>query len=57
MAAAAITLFAFDNLRAVPEPDGTVKIYWGGADTVMCMGEANLDELAAPCLEKSRRAV
>jgi predicted GH43/DUF377 family glycosyl hydrolase len=20
---------------AVPEPDGTVKIYWGGADTVM----------------------
>ena len=25
---------------AVPEPDGTVKIYWGGADTVMCVGPA-----------------
>jgi hypothetical protein len=27
---------------AVAEPDGTVKIYWGGADTVMCAGEANI---------------
>ncbi len=27
---------------AVAEPDGTVKIYWGGADTVMCVGEANV---------------
>ena len=26
---------------AVAEPDGTVKIIWGGADTVMCVGEAN----------------
>jgi predicted GH43/DUF377 family glycosyl hydrolase len=25
---------------AVAESDGTVKIYWGGADTVMCAGEA-----------------
>jgi predicted GH43/DUF377 family glycosyl hydrolase len=27
---------------AVLESDGTVKIYWGDADTVMCVGEANL---------------
>ena len=39
---------------AVPEPDGTVKIYWGGADTVMCAGVARLDELTALCLERPR---
>jgi len=39
---------------AVPEPDGTVKIYWGGADTVMCMGEANVSELVALCLNNAR---
>ncbi|HNY40611.1 MAG TPA: glycoside hydrolase family 130 protein [Bryobacteraceae bacterium] len=39
---------------AVPEPDGTVKIYWGGADTVMCVGEANLSDLVALCLDHSR---
>ncbi|MCC5942153.1 MAG: glycoside hydrolase family 130 protein, partial [Balneolaceae bacterium] len=27
---------------AVPEDDGTVKIYWGAADTVMCVGTANI---------------
>ena len=32
---------------AVPESDGTVKIYWGGADTVMCVGEANVSDLVA----------
>jgi predicted GH43/DUF377 family glycosyl hydrolase len=41
---------------AVPEPDGTVKIYWGGADTVMCVGEANLDDLVALCLQHGRSA-
>lgn len=35
---------------AVPEDDGTVKLYWGGADTVMCAGEANIDELVELCL-------
>jgi beta-1,2-mannobiose phosphorylase / 1,2-beta-oligomannan phosphorylase len=39
---------------AVPEPDGTVKIYWGGADTVMCAGEANIAELVNLCLEHPR---
>jgi predicted GH43/DUF377 family glycosyl hydrolase len=41
---------------AVPEPDGTVKIYWGGADTVMCVGEANIAELTALCLDHGRPA-
>ncbi len=40
---------------AVAEPDGTVKIYWGGADTVMCAGEANISDLVALCLDRSRR--
>lgn len=42
---------------AVPEDDGTVKIYWGGADTVMCMGTAKLDDLVNLCLANSRPAV
>jgi predicted GH43/DUF377 family glycosyl hydrolase len=42
---------------AVPEPDGTVKIYWGGADTVMCVGEANIADLTDLCLHHSRSAV
>jgi len=41
---------------AVPEPDGTVKIYWGGADTVMCVGEANLSDLVDLCLQHGRSA-
>lgn len=39
---------------AVPEPDGTVKIYWGGADTVMCVGEAAISDLVALCTEHGR---
>ena len=31
---------------AVPEDDGTFKLYWGGADTVMCAGEGKLEEVA-----------
>lgn len=42
---------------AVPENDGTVKIYWGGADTVMCAGTANIDDLVKLCLSKSRKAI
>jgi len=34
-----------------------VKIYWGGADTVMCVGEANVADLVALCLQHSRSAV
>jgi predicted GH43/DUF377 family glycosyl hydrolase len=42
---------------AVPEEDGTVKIYWGGADTVMCVGTAKIDDLVSLCLSCSRPAV
>lgn len=38
----------------IPEEDGTVKIYWGGADKVMCVGTANISDLVALCLEKPR---
>jgi predicted GH43/DUF377 family glycosyl hydrolase len=39
---------------AVPEEDGTVKIYWGGADTVMCVGTATIDDLLERCLKNTR---
>lgn len=39
---------------AVPEDDGTVKIYWGGADSVMCVGTAQIADLVKMCLERSR---
>jgi predicted GH43/DUF377 family glycosyl hydrolase len=41
---------------AVPEEDGTVKIYWGGADTVMCVGTARIEDLVEMCLKNSRVA-
>jgi predicted GH43/DUF377 family glycosyl hydrolase len=39
---------------AVPEEDGTVKIYWGGADTVMCAGSAQIRDFVEICLINSR---
>ncbi len=39
---------------AVPEEDGTVKIYWGGADKVMCVGTAWVSDLVDLCLKKPR---
>jgi predicted GH43/DUF377 family glycosyl hydrolase len=39
---------------AVTEDNGTVKIYWGGADTVMCVGTAMVKELVSLCLDSSR---
>lgn len=42
------------SCAAIPEDDGNIKIYWGGADTVMCVGTANIEELVALCLDKSR---
>ena len=39
---------------AIPEDDGSVKIYWGGADKVMCVGTARLDDLVDHCLEHAR---
>ncbi|MFH2137281.1 MAG: glycoside hydrolase family 130 protein [Candidatus Omnitrophota bacterium] len=40
---------------AVPEDNGSVKIYWGGADTVMCVGEANINELVNLCINNPRK--
>lgn len=40
---------------AIPEPDGSVKIYWGGADSVMCVGSANINELIDLCIKKPRK--
>jgi predicted GH43/DUF377 family glycosyl hydrolase len=44
------------SCAAVPENDGTVKIYWGGADKVMCVGTAKIDDLVNLCLQKPRKA-
>lgn len=39
---------------AIPELDGSVKIYWGGADTVMCVGTADINELVDLCIKSPR---
>jgi len=39
---------------AVPEDDGTLKLYWGGADTVLCAGLARVDDLVALCQNNAR---
>ncbi len=40
---------------AVAEDDGSVKIYWGGADTVMCVGTAVINDLVNLCINDSRK--
>jgi signal transduction histidine kinase len=40
---------------AVPEADGSVKIYWGGADPVTCVGSARIDEIVDRCLDNGRK--
>jgi predicted GH43/DUF377 family glycosyl hydrolase len=42
---------------AVPGEDGSIKIYWGGADKVMCVGTADMEELVDNCLNNSRKAL
>lgn len=42
---------------AVPEADGTVKIYWGGADSVMCAGTASISDLVDLCLNRPRHSL
>ena len=39
---------------AILESDKTLKIYWGGADNVMCCGTSDVDELIDLCLSKPR---
>lgn len=36
------------------EDDGTIKIYWGGADSVMCVGTALISNLVDLCLSNPR---
>lgn len=42
---------------AIPEKDGSIKIYWGGADSVMCVGTANINELVDLCLNNPREPI
>jgi predicted GH43/DUF377 family glycosyl hydrolase len=42
---------------AVPEEDGSLKLYWGGADTVMCVGTANIEALVDHCIQTARPAL
>lgn len=42
---------------AVGEDDGTLKIYWGGADSVMCAGIALQERLVKLCLSNPRPAL
>jgi len=42
---------------AVAEADGSLKLYWGGADQVMCAGTAYIEELEELCLRGARLAV
>jgi predicted GH43/DUF377 family glycosyl hydrolase len=41
----------------VPEKDGTVKIYWGAADTVMCVGSARINDLVLLCCKSGRSPI
>ena len=42
---------------AIAEDDGTLKLYWGGADSVMCVGTANIQQLVDLCLRNPRPAM
>jgi predicted GH43/DUF377 family glycosyl hydrolase len=42
---------------AIPENDGKIKIYWGAADSVMCVGTANIEDLVNLCLNNQRPAL
>jgi predicted GH43/DUF377 family glycosyl hydrolase len=37
---------------AIVEPDGEVKVYYGGADTVQCVGTIPLDSLIDLCFNR-----
>ena len=45
------------SCAAIAEDDGTLKLYWGAADTVMCVGTAIIDELVELCLSCPRKAL
>ena len=39
---------------AVREGEDTLRLYWGGADTVLCTGTARISELVRTCLDHPR---
>lgn len=39
---------------AIPEENGELKIYYGGADTCVCVATANIDQLVRACLENGK---
>ena len=39
---------------AIKENDGNIKLYWGAADSVMCVGTVKTDDLVNLCLFNSR---
>ena len=43
--------------KLVAENDGTLKIYWGAADTVMCVGTAMIADLIQLCHDKPRAEI
>lgn len=45
------------SCAAIPEENGLLRIYWGGADTVMCTGTARIDDLVSLCLSNPRNAL
>lgn len=45
------------SCAAIKENDEIIRIYWGGADTVMCTGTAKINDLIDLCLNKSRPAI
>jgi len=42
---------------AITEEDGAIRLYWGGADSVICTGTTEVSDLVQLCLHKSRSAV
>lgn len=38
--------------NAIPEPDGTLKIYYGAADTNIGLAEGNMEEIIQLCMEE-----
>ncbi|GAB4222956.1 MAG: glycosidase [Acidobacteriota bacterium] len=42
---------------AVEEPGGILRLYWGGADQVICTGTARIDDLVGLCVARPRPAL
>ena len=38
---------------AIVEPDGEVKVYYGAADTSICVATAHIDELIESCFQSA----